>query len=258
MSIPARTAQRIRRLLCGLQDHILADLLRARRGGTRGFARVAALRGPPPTPIYQVGPHHRGGNRRLAGAALAQGLADRDRDGGPGSRHDVSARPAPKIDPLQADPRSDRRHPQPDVRQAQRLDAGGAGAAARGGDTPGRHRGRRHDGIAHEQAGPLRSVQRSPGRGPRGLVAESVELAANVHGAPVSGRSPPGPGTAGGGFALGRALFPEGKAMLGAFEEELWRRLYADCRPNTSLVFEDQYLSTGGQLYEAAGRPRPA
>ena len=38
-----RRRRRIRRLLCGLQDHILAHLLRARAGGIRGFARVSAV-----------------------------------------------------------------------------------------------------------------------------------------------------------------------------------------------------------------------
>jgi fructose-1,6-bisphosphatase/inositol monophosphatase family enzyme len=52
------------------------------------------------------------------------------------------------------------------------------------------------------------------------------------------------------GFASLVKFFPEGKALTAVLEEELWRELgCADAR-NAALVFDDQYLSTGGQLYE--------
>jgi fructose-1,6-bisphosphatase/inositol monophosphatase family enzyme len=55
------------------------------------------------------------------------------------------------------------------------------------------------------------------------------------------------------GFAGFARFFPEGKELLGRFEEALWERLGVD----GSDVFEDQYLATGGQLHELlTGRDR--
>lgn len=47
--------------------------------------------------------------------------------------------------------------------------------------------------------------------------------------------------------SLRARYFPDGKAFIEQFEEELWRALHgaADGSP---LVFDDQYISTGGQL----------
>lgn len=59
------------------------------------------------------------------------------------------------------------------------------------------------------------------------------------------------------GFASIARFFPEGKALLGAFEEALWRELGLLGQRGGQLVFDDQYLSTGGQLYELiAGHDR--
>lgn len=59
------------------------------------------------------------------------------------------------------------------------------------------------------------------------------------------------------GFASLCRFFPEGKALLGVFEEELWTRLYGPLAENPACIFEDQYISTGGQLFEIlAGRER--
>jgi hypothetical protein len=52
------------------------------------------------------------------------------------------------------------------------------------------------------------------------------------------------------GFASIARFFPEGKALLGAFEEELWRELGILGKNGGQLVFDDQYISTGGQLFE--------
>jgi len=52
------------------------------------------------------------------------------------------------------------------------------------------------------------------------------------------------------GFASIARFFPEGKALLGAFEEALWRELGLLGQRGGQLVFDDQYLSTGGQLYD--------
>ena len=47
------------------------------------------------------------------------------------------------------------------------------------------------------------------------------------------------------GFASFAKFFPPGKAWLAGKEEALWRQLRAGVE-----IFDDQYLSTGGQLYE--------
>ena len=59
------------------------------------------------------------------------------------------------------------------------------------------------------------------------------------------------------GFASLFKPFPEGKALTAQIEEALWDRLHAPGRPATLMVFDDQYLSTGGQIYELmTGRDR--
>ncbi len=60
------------------------------------------------------------------------------------------------------------------------------------------------------------------------------------------------------GFASVVKFFPEGKALTARIEEELWRRLgVAGGAAPASMVFDDQYLCSGGQIYELlAGRDR--
>jgi len=59
------------------------------------------------------------------------------------------------------------------------------------------------------------------------------------------------------GFASLARFFPEGKGLLGTIEEELWRALGLLGKNGGQLVFDDQYISTGGQVYEiAAGHDR--
>lgn len=56
------------------------------------------------------------------------------------------------------------------------------------------------------------------------------------------------------GFAAINRFFPEGLVMMAEMEAALWRRLQADVWP---VVFTDQYLTTGGQLYDLmTGRDR--
>jgi hypothetical protein len=45
-------------------------------------------------------------------------------------------------------------------------------------------------------------------------------------------------------------FFPAGCTLLAQIEELLWDKLYGDCSDGTPLVFNDQYISTGGQFYE--------
>lgn len=59
------------------------------------------------------------------------------------------------------------------------------------------------------------------------------------------------------GFASLARFFPEGKAWLGALEEDLWRELGLLGKAGGQRVFDDQYISTGGQLFElVAGHDR--
>jgi fructose-1,6-bisphosphatase/inositol monophosphatase family enzyme len=52
------------------------------------------------------------------------------------------------------------------------------------------------------------------------------------------------------GFASIARFFPEGKALLGKIEEALWRELGVLGKNGGQLVFDDQYICTGGQLFE--------
>lgn len=52
-----------------------------------------------------------------------------------------------------------------------------------------------------------------------------------------------------GGFAQISRFFPPGKEILAKIEEELIAHL-AEIQEGKALVFEDQYISSGGQLYE--------
>jgi fructose-1,6-bisphosphatase/inositol monophosphatase family enzyme len=86
------------------------------------------------------------------------------------------------------------------------------------------------------------------GCGPRGLVAERVDLRGG-------GRSAltPRPSRATDfrhGFASLARFFPEGKALLAQVEEGLWDALYGLGSNSSPLVFDDQYITTGGQIYE--------
>jgi hypothetical protein len=86
------------------------------------------------------------------------------------------------------------------------------------------------------------------GCGPDGLVAERVDLRGG-------GRRPLAirPSQAldfRHGFAAIARFFPEGKELLARVEERLWDVLYGPGDGGSPVVFEDQYLSTGGQIYE--------
>lgn len=52
------------------------------------------------------------------------------------------------------------------------------------------------------------------------------------------------------GFASLARFFPEGKELLGRIEEDLWKALKLYGKNGGQLVFDDQYISTGGQIYE--------
>jgi hypothetical protein len=52
------------------------------------------------------------------------------------------------------------------------------------------------------------------------------------------------------GFASFAKFFPEGKTWLASLEEKLWTKLGVTGNRGGQPVFDDQYLSSGGQLYE--------
>lgn len=52
------------------------------------------------------------------------------------------------------------------------------------------------------------------------------------------------------GFAMVSRFFPGGRELLAKVDEELIRRVLGSVPEGRALVFEDQYISTGGQLYE--------
>jgi fructose-1,6-bisphosphatase/inositol monophosphatase family enzyme len=59
------------------------------------------------------------------------------------------------------------------------------------------------------------------------------------------------------GFASLARFFPEGKALLATAEEALWRELGVLGKNGGQLIFDDQYICTGGQLFELlAGHDR--
>lgn len=53
-----------------------------------------------------------------------------------------------------------------------------------------------------------------------------------------------------GGFAQLARFFPPGREVLARMEDKLILELIGDAVPGRAYIFEDQYISTGGQLYE--------
>lgn len=86
------------------------------------------------------------------------------------------------------------------------------------------------------------------GAGARGVVGERFDLRTRV-----SRRLPLRPSQAKDfrhGFASFAKFFPEGKSLVGKIEEELWDQLYGLGSSASPMVFDDQYIATGGQIYE--------
>jgi len=63
---------------------------------------------------------------------------------------------------------------------------------------------------------------------------------------PAPSRAP----TIEGGYGQIARFFPGGRGTLAAIEDELIERLLGPIPPGKAQTFEDQYVSTGGQLYE--------
>jgi hypothetical protein len=59
------------------------------------------------------------------------------------------------------------------------------------------------------------------------------------------------------GYGYISRFFPAGKALLAAIEQTIWERIYGSGTEKEIVIFEDQYISTGGQFYELlSGRDR--
>lgn len=59
------------------------------------------------------------------------------------------------------------------------------------------------------------------------------------------------------GFASFSRFFPDGRALTSQIEEAIWRELHAGETGASPLIFDDQYIATGGQLHELlTGRDR--
>lgn len=52
------------------------------------------------------------------------------------------------------------------------------------------------------------------------------------------------------GFGYISRFLPAGKALTAAIEQQLWDRLYSSTAEKEIILFEDQYISTGGQFCE--------
>lgn len=97
-----------------------------------------------------------------------------------------------------------------------------------------------------------RADQVSAARG-RGLVAEGVDVRTGKRKEVVLRASEARDFRH--GFASLVKFFPAGKRAVAGLEEELWRELYG--RMEWPVIFDDQYISTGGQFYELlAGHDR--
>jgi fructose-1,6-bisphosphatase/inositol monophosphatase family enzyme len=86
------------------------------------------------------------------------------------------------------------------------------------------------------------------GCGPQGLVAERVDVRTG-HREPLVIR-PSEASDFRHGFASLVRFFPEGKGATARLEESLWDALYGLGKSASPVVFDDQYMTTGGQLYE--------
>ena len=89
------------------------------------------------------------------------------------------------------------------------------------------------------------------GCGPKGIIAEGVDVqrrGAKIRQRLALRRSPAKDCRH--GFASLVRFFPEGKALTAQIEEALWKELYGTNAGGTPQIFDDQYLTTGGQIYE--------
>ena len=245
--------ERIRRLLCALQDHIRDTLIAARARGATGFARIAAITAA--DTIYQIDRVSEGAigawfeahwPRTLPVELVMEGSADDDAP----VTFPRGTPVAKTICKCILDPIDGTRGLMYDKRSAWIL----AGLAPQRG-------ARTHLGdivVAAMTELPTskqwRADQLSAVRG-HGLRAEAVDVRTGRR-APLALR-PSRAKDFKHGFAGLARFFPEGKALTAQIEEELWAELYGVGRGLSPLIFDDQYIASGGQIYELiAGHDR--
>jgi len=245
---------RARRLLCALQDHIRDALIAAREKSAAGFARVAAVTAA--DTIYRV---DRVSERAIFAwfeknwpRACPVELVMEGLEGGKPAVFPRGMPVARTVFKCILDPIDGTRGLMFDKRSAWTL---AALAPQRGPET----------GLADIMVAAMtelptskqwRSDQLSAvrGGGPRGLVAEAVDVRSGRRGKFFPRRSRARDFRH--GFASLVKFFPEGKSLLAQVEEELWNALYGRGH-GAALIFDDQYLTTGGQIYELlAGHDR--
>jgi hypothetical protein len=240
-----RDLEKARHLLCALQDHIRDALVAARKKQASSFARVAAVTAA--DTIYHID--------RLSEHAILGWFAEHWPKAWPvevvmeGLEEEGPAT-FPHGTPVSAtvlkcilDPIDGTRNIMYDKRSAWIL---GALAPQRGAKT-------NLDDIFVAAMTEIptskqwRSDQLSAVRG-RGVRAEAVDVFTGKRTklpiVPSSARE------CRGGFAAISRFFPEGKTLLASIEEKLWDELYGLGKQASPLVFDDQYICTGGQLYE--------
>jgi fructose-1,6-bisphosphatase/inositol monophosphatase family enzyme len=239
---------RARRLLCALQDHILAALLAARKKSSANFARVAAVTAA--DTIYQVDRvgeeailtwFEKNWPRAWPVELVMEGIED-----GKFVTFPRGTPVARTVFKCILDPIDGTRNLMHDKRSAWTL---AALAPQRGAKT----------NLADLVVAAMTELPTSKqwradqlsavrGGGTRRLVAEAIDLRRGTR-----KRFSPRPSPARDfkdGFASLVKFFPEGKSLLARVEEELWGGLYGLGRPGAPVVFDDQYLTTGGQIYE--------
>lgn len=240
-----RDLDRARRLLCLLQDHIRDTLIGARRRQAGRFARVVAVTAA--DTIYHIDrlSEHaildwfaRHWPKAWPVEVVMEGLEDGEPVTFPAGTPVDRTRLRCILDPIDGT-----RNIMYDKRSAWIL---AALAPQRGGKT------NLSDIVVAAMteiptSKQWRSDQLSAVRG-RGVQAQAVDV--------FTGKRKPLPVAPSrardcrGGFAALSRFFPEGKALLAQVEEKLWDELYGLGKQAGPLVFDDQYICTGGQLYE--------
>ncbi len=243
---------RMRKLLCALQDHIREVIAAARIRRSRSFSRVVAITAA--DAIYQV---DRISEHAIAGwferewpaawpvEVVMEGLADGETLIFPRGTAVSDTRLKCILDPIDGT-----RGLMHDKRSAWVL---GAVASQRGRRT---HLGdivvaamtelptskqSRSDQLSAVRGHGLKVTAFDPLAGGRRRVFLRPSPARDFHH----------------GFASLVRFFPEGKALTAELEEALWSEIHPDASGASPLVFEDQYPCTGGQLYELiAGHDR--
>ena len=254
----ARTLEKARRLLCSLEDFIRDSLIGARERGVRDFARIAAVTAA--DTIYRID--------RISEAAIMEWFGRRWPAAWPvelvmegvGEEAPVTFPRGVSVDRTVwkciLDPIDGTRNLMYDKRAAWIL-AGLApqrGARNRLGDIV----------VAAMTELPTSKQWRSDqisairGCGPPGIVAEAVDCRPCPPALRTARRGtrqslvlrPSKAKDCRHGFASLVRFFPDGMALTAEIEESLWRALYGQPGTGSPVVFDDQYISTGGQVYE--------